>query len=56
MIALLLFLNFGSGVDMLLAMSVIPMAVIGGVFALVVTGTPFSVSAATDSLPCSASR
>ena len=46
MIALLLFLNFGSGVDMLLAMSVIPMAVIGGVFALVVTGMPFSVSAA----------
>ena len=46
MIALLLFLNFGSGVDTLLAMSVIPMAVIGGVFALVLTGTPFSVSAA----------
>ena len=46
MIAFLLFLNFGSGVDTLLAMSVIPMAVIGGVFALVLTGTPFSVSAA----------
>jgi cobalt-zinc-cadmium resistance protein CzcA len=46
MIALLLFLNFGSGVDTLLAMSVIPMAVIGGVLGLAVTGTPFSVSAA----------
>ena len=46
MIALLLFLNFGSGVDTLLAMSVIPMAVIGGVLALAITGTPFSVSAA----------
>ena len=46
MIALLLFFNFGSGVDTLLAMSVIPMAVIGGVLALAITGTPFSVSAA----------
>jgi cobalt-zinc-cadmium resistance protein CzcA len=46
MIALLLFLNFGSGVDTLLAMSVIPMAVIGGIIALAVTGIPFSISAA----------
>jgi cobalt-zinc-cadmium resistance protein CzcA len=45
-IALLLFLNFGSGVDTLLAMSVIPMAVIGGIFGLAVTNIPFSVSAA----------
>jgi cobalt-zinc-cadmium resistance protein CzcA len=46
LIALLLWSNFGSVPDMLLAMSVIPMAVIGGVFALFVTGIPFSVSAA----------
>jgi cobalt-zinc-cadmium resistance protein CzcA len=45
LIAVLLLLNFGSGVDTLLAMSVIPMAVIGGVLALAVTGIPFSVSA-----------
>jgi heavy metal efflux system protein len=31
---------------MLLAASVIPMALIGGIFALWVTGTPFSVSSA----------
>src|SRR5437879_11423248 len=31
---------------MLLALSVIPMAMIGGIFTLFVTGTPFSVSAA----------
>jgi cobalt-zinc-cadmium resistance protein CzcA len=46
LICLLLYVNFGSVVDMLLAASVIPMALIGGVFALFVTGTPFSVSAA----------
>jgi len=46
LIALLLWSNFGSVPDMLLAMSVIPMAIIGGVFALFVTGIPFSVSAA----------
>jgi cobalt-zinc-cadmium resistance protein CzcA len=46
LICLLLFTNFGSVVDMLLAASVIPMALIGGIFALAVTGTPFSVSAA----------
>ena len=46
LIAVLLFLNFGSMVDTLLAMSVIPMAIFGGVLGLLVTGTPFSVSAA----------
>ena len=46
LIALLLWINFGSVPDTLLAMSVIPMAMIGGIFALFVTGIPFSVSAA----------
>jgi len=46
MIALLLRINFGSLADTLLAMSVIPMAVIGGVFGLLIMGVPFSVSAA----------
>ena len=46
LISMLLFVNFGSIVDMLLAASVIPMALIGGIFALYITGTPFSVSAA----------
>ena len=46
LICVLLFVNFGSLIDVLLAASVIPMALIGGVFALAVTGTPFSVSAA----------
>ncbi len=46
MIAMLLWINFGSVTDTLLAMSVIPMAIIGGVLALSVTGIPFSVSAA----------
>ena len=46
MIALLLWLNFGSLADTLLAMSVIPMAVIGGIFGLAITGIPFSISAA----------
>ena len=46
LIALLLWVNFASVPDTLLAMSVIPMAVIGGIFALYVTGVPFSVSAA----------
>jgi cobalt-zinc-cadmium resistance protein CzcA len=45
-IGLLLWINFTSMRDMLLAMSVIPMAVIGGIFALLVTHIPFSVSAA----------
>jgi heavy metal efflux system protein len=46
LIALLLWINFGSVPDTLLAMSVIPMAVVGGIFALLLTGVPFSVSAA----------
>jgi cobalt-zinc-cadmium resistance protein CzcA len=46
LICLLLYINFGSLVDMLLAASVIPMALIGGIFTLYFTGTPFSVSAA----------
>ncbi|MBN9007190.1 MAG: efflux RND transporter permease subunit [Rhizobiales bacterium] len=45
-IGLLLWINFASVRDMLLALSVIPMAVIGGVFGLFVMGIPFSVSAA----------
>ncbi|HEY6455528.1 MAG TPA: efflux RND transporter permease subunit, partial [Steroidobacteraceae bacterium] len=46
LICVLLFINFGSILDVLLAVSVIPMALIGGIFALALTGTPFSVSAA----------
>jgi cobalt-zinc-cadmium resistance protein CzcA len=46
LICVLLFINFGSLVDVLLAVSVIPMAMVGGIFALTLTGTPFSVSAA----------
>ncbi len=46
LICVLLFINFGSLTDVLLAASVIPMALIGGVFALAITGTAFSVSAA----------
>jgi len=46
LICLLLYANFASLTDMLLAASVMPMALIGGVFALFLTHTPFSVSAA----------
>ena len=46
LIALLLWINFGSLGDTLLAMSVIPMAVVGGIIGLLLTGVPFSVSAA----------
>jgi heavy metal efflux system protein len=46
LIGLLLYINFGTVRDMLLAGSVIPMALIGGIFALFITGTAFSVSAA----------
>src|SRR5690242_6059846 len=46
LIGVLLWFNFGSMVDTLLAMSVIPMAIFGGVFGLLVSGIPFSVSAA----------
>ena len=45
-ICVLLYVNFGSVTDMLLAASVIPMALIGGILALYLTATPFSVSAA----------
>src|ERR1700742_172550 len=46
LIAVLLWFNFGSMADTLLAMSVIPMAIFGGVLGLFLTGIPFSVSAA----------
>ena len=46
LIGLLLYLNFGQLRDVLLAASVIPMALVGGIFALFLTGTAFSVSAA----------
>lgn len=46
LIALLLFVNFSSVIDTLLAISVMPMALTGGIFTLYLTGTPFSVSAA----------
>ena len=46
LICVLLFINFGSAIDMALAACVIPMAMIGGIITLYVTDTPFSVSAA----------
>src|SRR6266849_5146684 len=46
LIAVLLWFNFGSMIDTLLAMSVIPMAIFGGVLGLLISGIPFSVSAA----------
>jgi cobalt-zinc-cadmium resistance protein CzcA len=46
LICIMLYINFGSIRDALLAASVIPMALIGGILALFITGTPFSVSAA----------
>lgn len=46
LIGVLLWFNFGSMTDTLLAMSVIPMAVLGGVLGLLLSGIPFSVSAA----------
>jgi cobalt-zinc-cadmium resistance protein CzcA len=46
LIGALLWMNFGSIIDTLLAMSVIPMAVAGGIFGLTLTGIPFSISAA----------
>lgn len=45
-ILLLLLANFRSMRDMWIAASALPMALIGGIFALGVTSTPFSVSAA----------
>ncbi|MGA2861812.1 MAG: efflux RND transporter permease subunit [Steroidobacteraceae bacterium] len=46
LICVLLFLNFGLLSDVLLAASAIPMSLVGGIFALFLTGTAFSVSAA----------
>ncbi len=46
LIVLLLYLKFGNLRDALLAASVIPMANLGGIFALWVSATPFSVSSA----------
>ena len=46
LIGMLLYVNFSSLRDTLLAASVMPMAAIGGIFALYLTGTPFSVSSA----------
>ena len=46
LISVLLYFNFSSLADTLLGLTVIPMAMVGGVFALILTGTPFSVSAA----------
>jgi cobalt-zinc-cadmium resistance protein CzcA len=46
LICVLLYVNFASISDTLLALSVIPMAMVGGILALYLTGTPFSVSAA----------
>src|SRR5678815_3878053 len=41
-----IWVNFSSVPDTLLAMSVIPMAIIGGIFALFLMQIPFSISAA----------
>jgi heavy metal efflux system protein len=46
LIGLLLYLHFGRFREVLLVSSVIPMALVGGVLALYLTGTPVSVSAA----------
>ena len=46
LIAMLIWFNFGSVIDTVLTMSVIPMAVFGGILGLLLTGIPFSVSAA----------
>src|ERR1700674_1099152 len=46
LIAMLIWFNFGSVVDTVLTMSVIPMAGFGGILGLLLSGIPFSVSAA----------
>ncbi|WP_157216587.1 efflux RND transporter permease subunit [Flavisphingomonas formosensis] len=46
LILILLYANFTSVVDTLLAFSAVPMAIVGGVLALALTGTAFSISAA----------
>ena len=43
---MLLYTSFGSLIDTLLAGSAIPLALVGGVLGLFVTGMPFSISAA----------
>ncbi len=45
LIGILLYVHFSSAIDTALGLSVIPMAMVGGIFALFLTGTPFSVSA-----------
>ncbi len=54
LICLLLYLNFGSLIDMALAASVIPMALIGGIFALWATGTPSACPRRSALWHCSA--
>ncbi|GJL70209.1 MAG: cation efflux system protein [Nitrospirales bacterium] len=46
LILYLLYIAFNSGRNALLVLATIPFALIGGVFTLVLTGTPFSISAA----------
>jgi cobalt-zinc-cadmium resistance protein CzcA len=46
LILVLLYANFGSVRDTILAFSAIPMALVGGILALALTGTAFSISAA----------
>ena len=46
LISILLYFNFSSLADTLLGLSVIPMVLVGSLFALFLTGTPFSVSVA----------
>lgn len=46
MIAFILFAFFRSAVDTLLGLAMIPLAMVGGILALVATDTPFGVSAA----------
>lgn len=46
LVLLLVYLNFSSLIDTLLAAAIMPLALIGGILALRLTGTPFSVSAA----------
>ena len=46
LIGLLLYINFGSVTDTLLGLSVIPMAIVGGILSLFIAQIPFSISAA----------
>ncbi len=46
LICMLLYVNFSSMMDAFLAACVMPMALVGGIFTLYLTGTAFSVSAA----------